>query len=210
MPQPLTPSPDLITEYLGKWEQLEKYQLQETSLGLLFHTLCPENNQIEYVLLKVSALNDFYSTNIFDTISVAKHILKKNIDTRLEADDHSLVNDIARISIKGTAKNFYSFASKYCSHHKPDSFPIFDSFVERMLLYYKSADAFSGFDKGDLKNYNRFVEVIKRFQSFYNLEKFTLRQLDIFLWLAGKDTFPTNYKRDKTNRLTGRAKTARR
>ena len=32
------------------------------------------------------------------------------------ADDYSIVNDIAKIAIKKADKNFYSFASKYCSH----------------------------------------------------------------------------------------------
>ena len=83
MPEPEMPSPSLMSKYLRKWEKLENYQLQEASLGLLFHSLCPENKKIEHVLLKVSALNDFYSTNIFDTYSVAKHILKMNIDAQL-------------------------------------------------------------------------------------------------------------------------------
>lgn len=192
--EPLTPTPNLISEYLTKWEQLENYRLQEASLGLLFHSLCPENKKIEHVLLKVSALNDFYSTNIFDTYSVARHILTKDIDGRLKVDDHSLVNDIAQISIKNKTKNFYSFASKYCSHHKPASYPIFDSFVEKMLLHYRSADNFINFDKADLKNFGKFINVIRGFQSFYNLGKFTLREIDIFLWLAGKDWFPRNYK----------------
>jgi len=174
--------------------QLENYRLQEASLGLLFHSLCPENKEIEHVLLKVSALNDFYSTNIFNTYSVAKHILKKDIDARLKATDYSLVNEIARVAIKEKSKNFYSFASKYCSHHKPTSYPIFDSFVEKMMLHYKAADGFNGFDKGDLKNYERFIEIIKSFQSFYKLEKFLLRKIDIFLWLAGKEWFPRHYK----------------
>ncbi len=194
MPEPLTPSPSLMSEYLGKWEQLENYRLQEASLGLLFHSLCPENKKIEHVLLKVSALNDFYSTNIFDTYSVAKHILNKDVDARLGANDYSLVNDIARISIKDKSKNFYSFASKYCSHHKPTSYPIFDSFVEKMMLHYKATDGFNGFHKSDLKDYGRFIEIIKSFQSFYKLDKFTLREIDIFLWLAGKEWFPKKYK----------------
>lgn len=193
MPEPKTPSPALVARYLRKWEELENYRLQEASLGLLFHSLCPENKKIEHILLKVSALNDFYSTNIFDTYSVAKHILKKDIDAQLKANDYSLVNDIAQISIKGTTRHFYSFASKYCSHHKPTQYPIFDSFVEKMLLHFKAADNFNGFDKGDLKNYKRFIEIIKSFQSFYKLEKYTLREIDVFLWLAGKEWFPRNY-----------------
>ena len=128
------------------------------------------------MLLKVSALNDFYSTNIFNTYSVAKHILAKDIDGRLKTDDYSLVNEIAQVSIKNKTINFYSFASKYCSHHKPISYPIFDSFVEKMLLHYRSVDNFDSFDKAELKNYGRFIKVIRRFQSFYKLDKFTLKR----------------------------------
>lgn len=194
MSEPLTPTPELLSEYLAKWKQLKNYRLQEASLGLLFHSLCPENKKIEHILLKVSALNDFYSTNIFDTYSVAEHIHTKDIDGRLRTDDYSLVNDIAQISIKNKTKNFYSFASKYCSHHKPTSYPIFDSFVEKMLLHFKSVDNFDSFDKVDLRSYGRFIKVIRNFQSFYKLDKFTLREIDIFLWLAGKDWFPRKYR----------------
>jgi hypothetical protein len=194
MPKPLTPCLSLIAEYLSRWKRLENYRLQEASLGLLFHNLCPENKKIEHVLLKVSALNDFYSTNIFDTYSVARHILAKDIDARLEVNDYSLVNDIAQIAIKAKTINFYSFASKYCSHHKPTSYPIFDSFVEKMMLHYKIVDSFNGFDKVDLKDYECFIQIIKSFQSFYKLEEFSLREIDIFLWLAGKEWFPKKYK----------------
>ena len=74
-----TPSPQLTSEYPQKWGRLENYTLQESSLGLLFHELCPENKTIESVLLKASALNDFYSTNIFDTFTIAKYILQRDM-----------------------------------------------------------------------------------------------------------------------------------
>ena len=190
----ITPSSEVISDYFKKWEKLENYRLQETSLGLLFHSLCPENENIEHVLLKVSALNDFYSTHIFDTYSVAKHIVSKAIDSRLDAIDYSLVNDIAVVSIRGKTKNLYSFASKYCSHHKPEHYPVFDSFVEKMLLHYKKADHFEEFGRLELKNYESFIEIIEAFQSFYRLENCSLREIDIFLWLAGKEFFPRKYK----------------
>ena len=210
MPEPLEPSQALVSNYLERWEQLENYRLQEGSLGLLFHRLCSENKSLEHILLKVSTLNDFYSTNIFDTYSVAKHILSADVDSRLEAKDYSLVNDIARVSIKGKVRNFYSFASKYCSHHRPESFPIYDSFVEKMLLHYQSVSRFGEFKKDDLKNYERFIEVIRSFQTYYKLEKFSLREIDVFLWLAGKQYFPRNYKRGISRRSIEDAKAASR
>jgi hypothetical protein len=82
-------------------------------------------------------------------------------------------------------------AQIYVASH---TYPIFDSFVEKMMLHYRSADHFHAFDKKDLKNYGRFIEIIKSFQRFYKLEAFSLREIDIFLWLAGKEWFPAKYK----------------
>lgn len=191
------PTPALISRYLKEREKKENYRLQELSLGLLFKELCPENTKIEHVLLKVSALNDFYSTRIFGTYSVAKHILSKDVDRRLRQDDYTLVNDIARVDINGKTRNFYSFASKYCSHHSADTFPIYDSFVDAMLIGYQKVDGFASFKPEDLKNYPRFVEIVDTFRSHYSLSAFNLRQIDVFLWLGGKDYFPRSYQRGK-------------
>jgi hypothetical protein len=122
-----------------------------------------------------------------------------DIDQRLKSRDLLLVNELALITIKEKQKNFYSFASKYCSHHVPEAFPIYDSFVEKMLLYHASADGFTLFKKADLKQYSSFVQIIMAFQKFYGLEKFSVRQIDVFLWLAGKEIFPRIYSKKSEN-----------
>src|SRR5258707_15659667 len=124
--QPLRPTVSLVNDRLREWETLEKYTLQEACLSLLFRELCPRNDEISHVLLKVSTLNDFYSTNIFDTHSVAKHILSLRVSDRIESGDASLVNELALVSIGGKQRNFYSFASKYCNRHNDDASPIYD------------------------------------------------------------------------------------
>ena len=188
-----TPSITTINKYLEEWNTLEKYTLQEQSLGNLFHLYCPKNNKIENILLKVSALNDFYSTNIFDTYTVAKHILSLDIDTRLKEGDYTLVNDMASVNMGSRIINFYSFASKYCSHHNPELFPIYDSYVEKMLKHYRKIDKFYIFKNNELKSYPDFINIIKSLKDFYQLDSYTLRELDIFLWLAGKQYMPNNY-----------------
>jgi hypothetical protein len=195
MPIPDSPTPAVVSDFLRRWERLENYTLQERSLALLFHKLCPENTELEHVLLKVSALNDFYSTNIFDTYTVAKHILNLNVDSRLARGDLSLVNALAKVSIRQKAKNFYSFASKYCSHHRPEQFPIYDSYVDKMLMHFSRASQFTSFCKADLKQYERFVQIVGEFQRHFGLHKFSLREIDIYLWLAGKKSFPPKYAR---------------
>ena len=167
--------------------------MQERALALLFRKFCPRNTDPEHVLLKVSALNDFYSTNIFDKYSVARHIVKLNIDSRLADSDRDLVNELTQVRIKSRVINFYSFATKYCNHHNTADYPIYDSYVEKMLLYFNRVGKFADFKKLDLKNYARFVEIILAFRSHYSLNQFSLREIDIYLWLDGKDAFPPSY-----------------
>lgn len=136
--------------------QLENYHLQENALDKLFVTLCPKNTDISDVLLKVSSLNDFYSTNI------------------------------------------YSFASKYCSHHNPKHFPIYDSYVDKVLCYFRNLKKFPAFKfkNSDLKDYAKFKEILIAFRSIYGLDKFNLKEIDKYLWQFGKRHFPKKYKRE--------------
>lgn len=189
------PTVNEVQKYLNRWDGLENYRLQESSLEKLFLRTYPRNDDIDNVLIKVCALNEFYSTNIYDPFTVAKHILELKIDGALDAGDPELVESIARTTMKnGKVKNFYSFASKYCSHHRPQVFPIYDSFVEKMLLHWKKVDHFSIFGKSDLKSYGRFKEILSEFRKFYNLGSFDLKQIDKYLWQAGKEAFPKKYK----------------
>ena len=188
-----TPSKEQVEFYLAKWDALENYHLQEDALDKLFHKLCPLNADITDILLKVSTLNDFYSTNIFSVYPVAKHIQSLGIDTRLKAGDVTLVNDIKQITINGTERSFYSFASKYCSHHNPIDYPIYDSYVDAVLRYFRNRDGFCTFADGDLKNYVHFKGALIDFRIFYGLEQYNLKLLDRYIWLLGKDYFPKNY-----------------
>ena len=79
----------------------------------------PSNEEISDILLKVATLNDFYSTNIFSVYPVAEHILSLKIDERLRQGDVTLVNEIQNVTINGVTRKFYSFSTKYCSHHNP-------------------------------------------------------------------------------------------
>ncbi|WP_081820247.1 MULTISPECIES: PD-(D/E)XK nuclease family protein [Robinsoniella] len=188
------PSIEQVECYLVKWDSLENYHLQEDALNKLFSDLCPKNVDVIDVLLKASTLNDFYSTKIFSIYPVAKHICTLDIDLRLKAGDVTLVRDIQYVTIGNTEKNFYSFASKYCSHHNPLDYPIYDSYVDEVLRYFRNRDGFSDFQDGDLKDYIKFKGILIDFRAFYRLDKYNLKQIDQFVWLLGKDYFPKNYE----------------
>lgn len=182
-----------VKKYLKKWDSLENYVLQENALNKLFMKVYPSNTDINDILIKCSSLNDFYSTNIFSIFPVAKHILELNIDERLKNKDTSLVNDIAKLNINGKEKYFYSFATKYCSHHFPNDFPIYDSFVEKCLIYFKKKEKFYNFSKEELKDYAKFKEILLQFKKYHNIDEFNLKDIDRYLWQLGKYYFPKKY-----------------
>lgn len=84
---------------------------------------------------------------------MAKHICDLDINARLKAVDVTLVGDIQYVTFGETKKIFYSFASKYCSHHNPLDYPIYDSYVDVVLRHFRDRDSFSDFKNRDLKDY---------------------------------------------------------
>lgn len=200
------PSENEVVKHLGLWDTLENYKFQEEALDKLFFVTYPRNTLMEDVLVKVSTLNDFYSTNIFAAYKVAKHIITLNIDERLESGDVTLVNDISKVVMdNGTIKNFYSFATKYCSHHKPLDFPIYDSYVDILLRYFRDTDNFYEFGNEELKDYVSFKNILVEFRRYYGLERFNLKEIDKYLWQLGKEKFPKNYgkNKNKQNQMEG-------
>ena len=182
------PCVDEVKKYLKKWNEYEKYRCQEKSVVMVYQQY-PKNTKIEEVLIKVGILNDFYSTNIRDTFAVAQHIVAIGIDKNLDKEDINIVDKIARVCINGKNKRLYSFATKYCSHHNPNFYPIYDSKVDKVLMYFKSQEEFAVFEKEDLRDYPSFRNIVLKFREHYKLEKYSLREQDYYLWLFGKEHF---------------------
>ncbi len=189
------PSPDEVSKYLIKWDGLENYYSQDIALEKLFRETYPNNVDLSEVLIKVASLNEFYSTNIFSVFTVASHIINLQIDRRLRFGDQKLVTEIAKVQqTNGKIINFYSFATKYCSHHNPNNYPIFDNNVIKILKYFRDLDGLFTFSEKDLRNYPEFKDIIQNFRRVYHLEKFNFKEIDKYLWQLGKDFFPVKYK----------------
>ena len=87
------------------------------------------------------------------------------------------------------------FATKYCSHHNPLEYPIYDSYVDKVLRYFRDTDGFCDFESDDLKQYDKFKQIVLAFRTYYHLEQYTLKEIDQYLWQLGKDYFPKNYSK---------------
>jgi len=72
-------------------------------------------------------------------------------------------------------------------------YPIYDSYLDKVLMYFKKRDKFFNFKSSDLKTYSNFKNILIEFQKYYGLEEFDLKQIDKYLWQLGKEHFPRKY-----------------
>ena len=81
---------------------------------------------------------------------------------------------------------YYSFATKYCSFHRPESYPIFDSRVKEYIWQLRNEGGLRRFQQQVLWNYSEFKKIIDELRDQYGLQDFTYKQIDAFLFLEGK------------------------
>lgn len=180
------PSPALISTYITQFEQDPATAASDQAVSKAFRSF-PRNGRLEEILLKVAVLNSLYSTNIFALTKVAIHIYQLQIDNALAQHSLTVVDAIACIEFNGKRRRNYSFATKYCHWHLPDVYPIYDSYVERLLWAYQQQDEFARFRREELQDYTRYKLIHEQFKQYYGLNAFTTKQVDQFLWGYGKE-----------------------
>lgn len=182
------PNEELVRTYVRRFDEVPGYAVTDRALSKLF-SFFPRNDSLEEILLKVATLNSFYGTNILALHAVAEHIHACNIDDKLSSNDLNVVEEIAKVTTRGKARRHYSFASKYCNFHYPEAYPIYDSFVDQTLWRFQQRDEFSHFRRSELfQSYSTFRRVIEDFRNYYSLTGLTLKEVDKFLWLSGKNS----------------------
>ena len=203
-PNHYVPSVAEMKKYHAIWDGLEDYVAHESALNGIFinDAAFSKNTDLDKVIIKCSALNDFYSTNIRKIYPVAKQITEiPDFDERLAKGCTKLVDEIAIVN----GRRNYSFATKYCSHHKPALYPIFDSYVCQVLVALKKQypGKFSFANKDDLKDYAKFKRAIDELRNGFGMQACTYKDIDRYLWLLGKRYFN---KYENTGKGSGQKK----
>jgi hypothetical protein len=157
----------------------------------------PGNSVLPHVLLKVVAVNTLYSTQIRaytekipNLMDVAAHIHRhaEDIDSALESGMPEIVDTIASVTVPGKKDRYYfSFATKYCSWHRPQFYPIYDSRVDRYVYGLKAEPCFREFfgTGEDRWRYAQFRRLITVFRDHYGLGSFSFKEIDKFLYSYG-------------------------
>jgi hypothetical protein len=181
----------------------------EGALAELF-TAYPANTTAHHVLLKTTAVNALYSTQIplysrtkTSLRDVADNICRNGpaIDAALAEGNPDVVGQISRPDVAPKkAIGHFSFATKYCSWHRPECYPIWDSRVRAYLLWLQKEHGFAKDFKVDGSwKYPAFKEVIGRFRKQYELDAFSFKQIDKFLYRAG-DVLMKQQQKKGTNK----------
>lgn len=173
---------------------LDIYVTKWHILNAMLYCQWHSNTKLEEVYLKADTLNRYYSTNIWNILSMATGIIHiPNIDQRLQSGDPTLVNDIAT-SVPNRFN--YSFATKYCACHNPQAYPIYDNLVadffsEVIKKGNLSCPTLSGLSVPQIRNkmktdYAFYKTVYAAFMQQYNLTSLSYREVDWYIWTAGK------------------------
>jgi hypothetical protein len=186
----LIPNAESVVEACKRFER--DNEVVESTLKELFH-LFPENSDLRHVLLKVVAVNSLYCCNILEVSELARHIQTNSewIDSELKKGSPEVVDKIAKVSVQGKPRNFYSFATKYCNWHQPALYPIYCAKTDTYLRCVQQHDHFAAFQQNDLRNYSKFSTIMAAFREFHGLGSFTFKQIDQFIFIQGEQPCTT-------------------
>ena len=185
------PTVELVREKIAAFDDDQDTSVEEYALGLLLNQY-PKNTDPAHVFLKVTAINALYSTQIYAIKEMARQVAKLgsdgHLDNSLNEGSIEIVDEIAHLNLSKDSKKprvNISFASKYCSWHRQDCYPIYDRHAESCLWAYRNRDKFKEYKRYSCDVYAKYVENVNAFRSYYHLENIGYKDLDKFLYLQG-------------------------
>ena len=161
--------------------------------------------------LAVIVLDSIYHTRLENPIQTARALYDLNTHTKIislitqsEAQDRrKIVDTIATINKIDSinAKNIYSFATKFCNFVSPTKYPIYDRYSATLIYKYlqiKKADVCGErvcyYKMG---NYSYYISAYDKFIEEYDLDRFSYKEIDEYLWSYGKLLEASEYFKDR-------------
>jgi hypothetical protein len=178
------PEPTLqrVAEEIDTFNKAEEFV--ETTVKNLFEARRANTSKYE-VLAKVVVLNQLYSARVLNkhVQGFAEKIAKSDIDPMLDEGSPEAVTAICSCC---NEMRYYSFATKYCTWHRPDLYCMWDGNMDRALWHYQERYRFSDF-KRYKPNYEYPVlrRVVGEFRATFGLESINFKGIDQFLWRMG-------------------------
>ena len=194
------PNFDFISKQSNEFSKDEANRIKDEVLKEYFDNH-KKNDDINIVLKKVTLINSFYNTFIQndELVMVAQHIVEldrlfsrthKSFSTRIENGEINIVNFIAYYGdTKKLPHNIYSFASKYCSFHNSEKYPIVDSYAKGMIYFINKSERYCknrvNTSMKSINDYRVFCEMYEAFIRSYAIKdgkKLSFKKVDEYLW----------------------------
>ncbi len=175
----------ILQPYLERF-QLTKGYFTGDKKNFQFFQQHSENTDRQDVLLKVGSIKDSDFSESQAKEPMATHIISLSIDERLKSADPQLIHDVSKLAIKEEDREFIGFASKFCNYHRPDSYPIFNLTLTKIISLNDKSDINS--DTGKYSNdYQLFKESVVKFMVDNELEILNYWELNKFAFVYGED-----------------------
>jgi hypothetical protein len=164
-------------------QRLEQWQMTDTALAALgaqFPGFAPHET-----LLKVTAINALYGTNVYAVPRLAKHVANVMAQSQIWSLGPELVEQLAVPRSIGDIKGrrHYSFASKFAHFFvNPNRYPIMDKYATQMLKLHLGRVHFVADPDHPYVAFSRCYELLKKEACFTGSN----REMDHYLWLAGE------------------------
>lgn len=183
-----------IKYYLKCWKK-EGYTIEDA----IIYNVCEKlsgNHLLDEVYYKVKIINYLYHAGLPEkyTRKMAEHICDiSNIDEKIKKqiwdnDCMVVVEEIAKLNIDNrVTRRYLSFASKYCSFHNPDIYPIYDKYVLEVLWVLKNhlnyeTDTTKKEMQQDYIVFSKIAIGVMRQSPFIA----SIKQQDQYFWMFGK------------------------
>ncbi len=167
--------------------------------GLTTKTDSYKGIKVEKLYQAVLLLDTIYHTRLSNPYRFALKLHKFLEKLNMRFDDPNatvdLVNSITELDKSddkkdSASKYAYSFATKFCNRINPEVFPIYDSYVAGMLIWYRDKKKFNNFKNNSLGNYKTYIDVYNSLlvqnNVNINVDKVNYRRIDHFLWTYAK------------------------
>ncbi len=189
---------DVLERASESFREIDDFRIADEVIGRSISHF-PFNNEFVGVYTKAILVNALYQTAILNISRMARHIVAMNIDPELQASDISVIETIRSghgiKSSKGQKKeiNFYSFATKYVHFHAPNSYPIYDNLVMKLVTEAnKELNFHASFTQQQLLDYGTYKSVIDSLARRLRVVDWDYKRIDQGLWICAKYQYRRN------------------
>ena len=168
-----------VQEYVHKIRGVRGFFLSDERL-ISFTRHHPFNVEPNTVNSKVSSLRAYQPEDQFMDVDLTATILNCNLDPLLKSGDFVAVTNIIDAIGRRNYEHILEFASRYCSAHYPDHYPIWNHRSEMIVSGFSGRNLIPG-------HYKQFARYFYEVRKKLGMQELNFFEIDKLFWIHQKD-----------------------